>query len=80
VFPALGKLPVKDIVPAMVARVIEAIVKRGSRDTAGKVWQHVRGIFRLAAGPWPRNDNPADPVGEVLPAPKPRRPLPALLT
>lgn len=79
VLPRLGKLPIKDVKPAMVAAVIEAIVKRGAHDTAGKVLQHVGGVFRLAQARGHRDDNPADPVHEVLPTRKRVDRMPALL-
>src|SRR5262249_43282793 len=79
VYPALGNLPVADITPAMVARVVESIATR-ARDTAGKGLQHVGGGFRFAQAPGLRHDNPADPASEILPARKPRTHLPALLT
>lgn len=79
-FPRLGTLPVRDITPAMVAGVVEAIVKRGARDTAAKVLQHVGGVFRLAQARGMRDDNPAEPVHEVLPAKKQAGRMPALLT
>lgn len=80
VLPRLGPLPVRDITPAMVAGVIEKIVKRGARDTAAKVLQHVGGVFRLAQARGLRTDNPAAPVHEVLPARKQAGRMPALLT
>lgn len=80
VYPRLGSLPVRDITPAMVAGVIEAIVKRGARDTAAKVLQHIGGVFRLAQARGMRDDNPAEPVHEVLPAKKQAGRMPALLT
>lgn len=78
--PRLGSLPVRDITPAMVAGVVEAIVKRGARDTAAKVLQHIGGVFRLAQARGMRDDNPAAPVHEVLPAKKQASRMPALLT
>jgi integrase len=80
VFPRLGSLPVKDITAAMVAGVIESIVKRGAIDTAGKILQHVGGVFRFAQARGLRTDNPAEPVHEVLPAKKQAGRMPALLT
>jgi hypothetical protein len=41
VYPTLGKLPVARITVAMVAGVIDRIQKRGVRETAQKVLQHV---------------------------------------
>jgi len=79
VFPRIGSLPVKDITAAMVAGAIEAIVKRGAIDTAGKILQHVGGVFRFAQARGLRADNPAEPVHEVLPAKQAGR-MPALVT
>lgn len=80
VYPKLRSLPVRDITPAMVAGVVEAILKRGARDTAAKVLQHIGGVFRLAQARGMRDDNPAEPVHEVLPARKQATRMPALLT
>jgi len=40
--------------------------RRGVRDTAAKVYQHVRSIFAYAKAKGYRNDNPADSQGEIL--------------
>lgn len=80
VLPLIGKLPIKDITPQIVTSVIEAILKRGVRETAAKVLQHLNAVFRLAQARGLRTDNPAEPVPEILPPKaKPSR-LPALLT
>lgn len=79
VLPELGKLPVRDITPLMVTGVIETIVKRGVRDTAAKILQHVTGIFRFAQSRGLRNDNPALPAREALPRAKAAKGRPALL-
>jgi integrase len=75
----IGDLPIKDITSQMVAGVIETILKRGVRETAMKILQHINGIFRLAQVRGLR-DNPADAISEILPAKNPTRPMPALLT
>lgn len=79
VLPTLGALPVREITPAMVSRVIEKIQRRGVRETAAKVLQHVRSIFRYAAAMGMRDDNPADAAIEVLQRPDPVKHHPALL-
>jgi integrase len=79
VLPFLGHLPVGEITPAMVARVIEKIVTRGAVETASKVLWNVNCIFRLAQARGLREDNPAIPVREVLPKRKANVPRPALL-
>lgn len=78
VFPLIGKLPVAEITPAMVSAVMEKIAKRGVFDTVGKIYEQVRAIFRLALARGMREDNPAEPVREVLPGKKSGR-MPAML-
>lgn len=79
VLPELGRLPVSEITPAMVAGIIKAIAHRGARDTAAKILQHINGIFRLAQANGLCRDNPADPVKEVLPRKKQATRRPAVL-
>ena len=66
VLPTIGKLPVSRISTSMVAGVIDRIQKRGVRDTTQKILQHVRSIFRYAQAKGLRQDNPAEPVIEIL--------------
>lgn len=66
VFPYLGRLPVHEITPAMVSKVIERIAKRGVADTPAKILQHVTRVFRLAQTRGLR-ENPAIPAREKLP-------------
>ena len=79
VLPVLGSLPVADITPVLVSSVIEAIDKRGARDTAAKILQHVVAVFRLAQARGLCRDNPAAPVREVLSRRKSVKRRPALL-
>ena len=79
VFPTLGALPVDDITPAMVAGVVEVILKRGVIETAGKIRQHISGIFRYAQAKGLCRDNPADAVREILPKKKKAGRMAALL-
>lgn len=81
VFPEVGKLPVRDIRPAMVSKIIEDIAHRGAIDTAGKVRQHIGGIFRLAQakGLCDYKENPADPAREIIPKKPKLRRRPAFL-
>jgi integrase len=62
----LGKLPVRDITPSMVSSIVETVQAGGKRETAAKLLQHTRAIFRLAAAKGLRNDNPAEAAIEVL--------------
>src|ERR1700687_5967874 len=78
VLPEIGHLPVSEIRPAMVSRIVEAIASRGAIDTAGKVLQHINGVFRLAQARDLCGDNPAIPVREVLPKRPQQKRRPAL--
>lgn len=80
VFPALGELPVARISTLMVAAVIKKVQARGVRDTAQKLLQHVRSVFRYAQAIGLRQDNPAEPVIEVLQRSPDVAHHPALLT
>lgn len=66
VLPRLGELPISQITAAMVFGVVEAIEKRGARETAARVLQHISGVFRLAQARGLRLDNPAEPAREAL--------------
>ena len=79
VLPLLGRMPIAEISPAMVAAVIEGILKRDVRDMAGKVLQHIGGVFRFAQGRGLCRDNPAIPVHEILPKRRTIGRRPALL-
>lgn len=80
VTPSLGKLPIARITTPMVASMIERVQRRGVRDTAQKLLQHVRSVFRFAQAKGLRPDNPADPVIEVLQRSPEVKGHPALLT
>jgi integrase len=79
VFPIVGRLPVADITPAVVALVISKILERGVAETASKILQHVNGVFRLAQARGFRTDNPAAPARELIPRKRTVTPRPALL-
>jgi integrase len=79
VVPALGPLPIAQITSAMIADVVERIMARGADETAGRVLQHITGIFRLARSRGMIRDNVAVDVREVLPKRKQRVGRPALV-
>jgi integrase len=76
----IGDLPVKDITPRIVAKIIEDVQSGGKRETAAKLLQHIRAIFKLAAATGLRDDNPADASSAVLDPARDVRRRPALLT
>lgn len=79
VFPVIGRLPIADITPAVVASVITKIQKRGVDETASKILQHINGVFRYAQALGLRNDNPAEPVRELIPKKRVVTPRPAII-
>lgn len=48
VYPELADKPIGDVTPADVRKVVTAIDKAGAGETAGRVFQRVRAVFRYA--------------------------------
>ncbi|NMM29165.1 MAG: integrase arm-type DNA-binding domain-containing protein [Glaciimonas sp.] len=78
-YPALGKLPIASITPAIVAKAIEDINKRDVLETAIRILQHLNGVFRYAQAKGLCRDNPALPAREILPRKKDNGRMPALI-
>lgn len=79
IYPALGKLPIASITPAIVAKAVEDIHKRDVLETATRILQHLNGVFRYAQAKGLCRDNPALPARELLPRKKDAGRMPALL-
>jgi integrase len=79
VLPIIGELPIDQITSAMVANVVEKVAARGAEETAGRILQHISGIFRLARSRGLLHENVAVDVREVLPRRKRRTGRPALI-
>lgn len=79
IYPAIGKLPIANITPAIVAKAIEDIHKRDVLETASRILQHLNGVFRYAQAKGLCRDNPAGPAREILPRKKDSGRMPALL-
>lgn len=79
IYPTLGTLPIGSITPAIVAKVIEDIHKRGVLETATRILQHLNGVFRYAQAKGLCRDNPAGAAREILPRRKTSGRMPALL-
>jgi integrase len=79
IYPALGKLPIANITPAMVASTIQGIHKRDVLETASRILQHVNGVFRYSQAKGLCRDNPAGAARDVLPRKKDSGRMPALL-
>ena len=48
VFPVLGARPIREIAARDIKHVVQAIDKQGSGETAGRVFQRLRSIYRYA--------------------------------
>lgn len=79
IYPALGKLPVGSITPAIVAKAVEQINKRDVLETATRILQHLNGVFRYAQAKGLCRDNPALAAREILPRKKDSGRMAALL-
>lgn len=79
IYPAIGKLPIASITPAIVAKAIEDIHKRDVLETATRILQHLNGVFRYAQAKGLCRDNPALPAREILPRKKSAGRMNALL-
>ena len=79
IYPAIGKLPIASITPAIVAKAIEDIYKRDVLETATRILQHLNGVFRYAQAKGLCRDNPALPAREILPRKKSTGRMNALL-
>ena len=79
IYPAIGKLPIASITPAVVAKVVEDIHKRDVLETATRILQHLNGVFRYAQAKGLCRDNPALAAREILPRKKDTGRMNALL-
>lgn len=79
IYPAIGKLPIANITPAIVAKAIEDVHKRDVLETASRILQHLNAVFRYAQAKGLCRDNPAAPAREVLPRKRDSGRTPALL-
>lgn len=48
VFPAFGRLPVSGVRPADVRELVQGIEAGGARETAGRVFQRIKAVYRYA--------------------------------
>jgi integrase len=72
VFPKLGKTPISAVQPRDIREIVQAIESRGASETAGRVFQRLRAIYRYAVAHELTEIDPTYPLkpSEIL---KPRR-------
>src|SRR5690606_1278129 len=66
VFPAIGKLPIADIEPPRILKVLREIEARGSIETAKRVRQRISSVFSYAIGEGVAKNDPAEKLSAVL--------------
>jgi len=67
VFPAIGKLPVRDIKPAHVLDILNKTVKRGAPTVAAEAKRTMSAVFELAVATLRADNDPVWPVRKSLP-------------
>jgi integrase len=66
VFPAIGQLPIDQVTPPMVLKIIRAVESRGAGETAKKCLEIMNGVFRYAIQTGRATYNPAADMRGVL--------------
>lgn len=78
VYPALGRLPIREIRPAAIMTVLKAVEKRGAIETAHRLRQRISAVFRFAIANELVEVDPAASLGDGL-RPKKKGRFPALV-
>lgn len=63
VFPKIGKMPIRDVLPPHILAIIKAIAERGAETVAGLVHQWMSAIFRHAGANLLVDSNPVAALG-----------------
>jgi integrase len=68
VFPRIGRLPISSIRPSDVRELVQAIEAGGARETAGRVFQRIRAVYRYAVAHELTESDPTYPLkpAEIL--------------
>lgn len=70
VFPAIGKLPVRDITPHHTLKILQETAKRGAPTAAAEARSTISTVFELAVATLRTDIVPVWPVRKALPASK----------
>jgi integrase len=66
VFPAIGALPITDLNPPVVLKVLREVEARGSIETAKRIRQRISAVFVYAIAQGIATSDPAEKLGAVL--------------
>jgi len=70
VFPATGKLPVREITPHHILKILQETAKRGAPTVAAEARRTISSVFELAVATLRADSDPVWPVRKALPANK----------
>lgn len=70
VFPAIGKLTVREITPHHILEILQETAKRGALTVAAEARQTISSIFQLAVAIHRTDNGPVWPVRKALPTNK----------
>jgi len=70
VFLAIGKLPVKEITPHHILKILQETAKRGAPSVAAEARRTISSVFELAVATLRADSDPVWPVRKAIPANK----------
>ncbi|EMW0831995.1 tyrosine-type recombinase/integrase [Klebsiella aerogenes] len=70
VFPAIGKLPVREITPHHILKILQETAKLGAPTVAAEARRTISSVFELAVATLRADSDPVWPVRKALPANK----------
>ncbi|AUC40716.1 Putative prophage CPS-53 integrase [Dickeya solani] len=70
VFPAIGKLPIREITPHHTLKILQETAKRGAPTVAAEARRTISSVFELAVATLRADSDPVWPVRKALPANK----------
>ena len=67
VFPAIGKLPVREITPHHILKILQETAKRGAPTVSAEARRTISSVFELAVATLRADSDPVWPVRKALP-------------
>lgn len=70
VFPTIGKLPIREVTPYHILKILQDTANRGAPTVAAEARRTISSVFELAAATLRADSDPVWPVRKALPANK----------
>ena len=70
VFPSIGKLPIREITPHHILKILQDTTKRGAPTVAAEARRTISSIFEFAVATLRADSDPVWPIRKALPANK----------